>query len=66
MLADRDTINAIVDETVIFKDFLKSFKANEAVTSSGVAPIMPIPTPRDIPQELQNSPSVKTDEVLGD
>lgn len=65
MLADRDTINSIIDETVIFKDFLKSFKVGDVPSSSGAA--SPSPSPSfTIPKELQESPAVKTDEVLGD
>jgi len=82
LLADRDTINSIVDETVVFKDFLKSFKAGDVPASAtpqaiGTPPSTesaqtatpapaPSTTPAQIPESLRNAPGLKTDEVLGD
>ncbi len=82
LLADRDTINSIVDETVVFKDFLKSFKAGDvpasvtpqaigtppSTESAQTATPAPAPsaTPAQIPESLRNAPDLKTDEVLGD
>lgn len=72
LLADRDTINSIVDETVIFKDFLKSFKtpdipvvSRSAPPVAGDVPAQPSP-PQDIPKDIQNNPAFKADDVLGD
>jgi|GEM_PF-1839342 len=68
LLADRETINSIIDEASIFKDFLKSFRATDAV-----APLLTPPTvrgdtakPVEIPESLRNVPGIKADEVLGD
>lgn len=71
LLADRDTINSIIDETVIFKDFLKSFKAGDPVPEkSGIQPsVTSVPegqSANDVPEILRNTPGLKADEVLGD
>ncbi|HAJ90313.1 MAG TPA: hypothetical protein DCM27_04775 [Rhodospirillaceae bacterium] len=71
LLADRETINSIIDETNIFKDFLTSFKTSDPVSKPAV--IQPPsngnvtnPNPANVPEALRNAPGLKTDEVLGD
>lgn len=66
LLADKETINSIIDETTIFKDFLNSFKSSDVPSKPiiGGAPIGK--TPADIPEQLKNAQGLKTDEVLGD
>lgn len=71
LLSDRETINSIIDETIIFKDFLTSFKTAE--TGSQTKLVAPQhngnvlnPKPTNIPDELKNAPNLKTDEVLAD
>lgn len=80
LLADRETINSIIDETVIFKDFLKSFKAGDPVpakqAAQGAAPVEPSsateaypegqPKAAEIPESLRNVPGIRADDVLGD
>lgn len=71
LLADRETINSIIDETVIFNDFLKSFRSSEVKPTSKLGSPQNNRTvinsnPVNIPDELKNAPDLKTDEVLGD
>lgn len=75
LLSDRETINSIVDETVIFKDFLKSFKAGDVPVMPRPAVTEPVPDtaetqsatpPQNLPESLRNAQGLKTDEVLGD
>lgn len=74
LLADRETINSIIDEASIFKDFLTSFKTADTVEKPLVAPASPndeasspsSPAGENVPQALRNLPGLKTDEVLGD
>jgi hypothetical protein len=69
LLADRETINSIIDETSIFKDFLTSFKAADPPSKPAiVAPSGNVasPNPANVPEALRNTPGLKTDEVLGD
>ena len=80
LLADRETINSIVDETVIFKDFLKSFNTVDVPSAPSLAsppsaeqasPVKEIPSDsapiaNSTPAGLRNIPGLKTDEVLGD
>jgi hypothetical protein len=74
LLTDRDTINTIIDEAVIFKDFLKSFEAGDPPPSAPAPTAIP-PTDENgvqsqpatnVPAPLRNVPGLKTDEVLGD
>ncbi len=64
LLSDRETINSIIDETTIFKDFLQSFKAPDVAHSRSVPPTTVTPTA--VPEALKNAPNLKTDDVLGD
>lgn len=71
LLADRETINSIIDETVIFKDFLKSFRISEVKPQTKL--VSPQnngnvinSNPVNIPDDLKNAPDLKTDEVLAD
>ena len=68
LLSDRETINSIIDETTIFKDFLQSFKTPDVArapsVSSGASPTTA--TPAVVPDALKNAPSVKVDDVLAD
>lgn len=74
LLADRDTIQSVIGETDIFKNFLDSFKedlkgplpkesAVPTATSSGKTRT----APPNIPEPLKNTPpEIRTDEVLAD
>ncbi len=69
LLADRETINSIIDQTSIFKDFLTSFRAADAPSKTGV--ISPSTngdkaSPVAVPEGLRNVPGLKADQVLGD
>jgi len=64
LLSDRETINSIIDETTIFKDFLQSFKAPDVARSPSIPPTTVTPTA--VPEALKNAPNLKTDDVLGD
>ncbi len=71
LLSDRETINSIIDETVIFKDFLTSFRTTETkpvtkLSSPQNNSNILNPNPTNIPEELKNAPGLKTDEVLAD
>lgn len=71
LLADRETINSIIDETVIFNDFLKSFRSSEVKPTSKLGSPQSNgnvvnSNPVNIPAELKNAPDLKIDEVLGD
>ncbi len=71
LLADRETINSIIDETVIFKDFLKSFRSADPTSKPKLVSPQTNdnvinPNPANVPEELKNAPDLKTDEVLGD
>lgn len=72
LLADRETINSIIDETTIFKDFLSSFRSTGSAPESAATSVSPISNPitppasANIPDTLRNAPGLKTDEVLGD
>lgn len=78
LLADRDTINGIIGETDMFKDFLDSLqedltgpvkdnvtsaaRSNETSSPSG----KPKKSEANIPESLKNEPQIKADEVLAD
>lgn len=69
LLSDRDTINSIIDQTSIFKDFLTSFRAADA--PSKPATIQPTgagtaTNPANVPEALRNVPGLKADDVLAD
>ena len=73
LLADRGTIESIINETTIFKDFLSVFKPDASKpVPSAAAPVNP---PRgegtaapatNVPEELKNAPLLKTDDFKGD
>lgn len=58
LLADRDTIDAIIEETEIFKGFVDSSRASNAATSAenakapakAIAPVAPAQSPVTVPQ----------------
>jgi tetratricopeptide (TPR) repeat protein len=64
LLSDRETINSIIDETTIFKDFLTSFKATDVgAISNKNASAKPA---ANIPEEIKNIPNTQTDNVTGE
>lgn len=77
LLADRDTIQSIVNETDMFKDFLTSFKQDAAkITATAPRPAAEeggqlsgggsTTASGPIPDALKNSPLLKTDEFQAD
>ncbi|OIN87291.1 MAG: hypothetical protein AUJ12_02690 [Alphaproteobacteria bacterium CG1_02_46_17] len=73
LLADRDTINNIIGETDMFKDFLESLREDLTgpVKETTEPPTRPqvgkkTTAPANIPEQLKNAPQIKTDEVLAD
>ncbi len=76
LLADRDTIQSVIGETDIFKNFLDSFKedltgpvSDKPATPTGAGQGKPAAgkAPANIPEPLKNTPpEIKTDEVLAD
>lgn len=69
LLADKETINSIIDETNIFKDFLTSFNTPDTPSKPAIVAPTAAPAtsaPIKVPEALRNAPNLKTDEVLGD
>lgn len=69
LLADRDTINSIIDQTSIFKDFLTSFKAADTPSKPAILPPSANGDKESsvaVPEGLRNVPGLKADQVLGD
>lgn len=75
LMADRETVQSIIDETSIFKDFLTTFKRDANLSAKGGSATTTSSSPEEsggqvpaqnIPEELKNSPLLKTDAVSTD
>lgn len=72
LLSDRETINSIIDESNIFKNFMRSFKNGDENKSSTTIPYRKpeentIKAPSvSLPKEFRNNPDIKADDILAD